>query len=58
MIKFNSHAIRKIIDYLKFDKKNTNGMVNYVLIDAIGSTRLDIQVPNQLVLEAFAYYME
>lgn len=47
---------KPIIDLLKFDKKNTHGDVNFVLLEDIGKPKLDIVVDNQLIKEAFLYY--
>jgi len=44
-----------IIELLKFDKKNTYGNVNFVLLNNIGQTLLDCKVDNALILEAFEY---
>lgn len=47
-----------IMDLLKFDKKNAHGNINFVLLNAIGQPALDVQVPDELIIAAFAYYME
>jgi 3-dehydroquinate synthase len=49
---------KDIMALLKFDKKNAHGKINFVLLHAIGDPAIDIQVPDALVMEAFAYYME
>lgn len=48
----------KIIHLMKFDKKNEGGRINFVLLRKIGEPVMDRQVPNQLVLEAFRYYLD
>ncbi|PWK19974.1 3-dehydroquinate synthase [Xanthomarina spongicola] len=45
-----------IIDLLKFDKKNEHGIVNFVLLKKIGETKVNCQVENSLIIEAFKYY--
>jgi 3-dehydroquinate synthase len=45
-----------IIDLLKHDKKNSHGVVKFVLLEAIGKPKIDCVVSNELILEAFAYY--
>ena len=55
-INFNQVDIDHIINNLKFDKKNTNGQVNFVLLKAIGEATIDQQVAHKLIFEAFDYY--
>ena len=45
-----------IIDLLKHDKKNSHGIVKFVLLEAIGKPKIDCVVSNELILEAFEYY--
>ena len=47
---------KPIIDLLKFDKKNEHGNINFVLLESIGNPKVDCQVPNKLIIEAFSYY--
>ena len=49
----DKHAI---ISLLKFDKKNSHGFINFVLLKRIGEAVIDQQVPEDLFLEAFTYY--
>ena len=46
----------KIIDLMKYDKKNTHGNINFVLITNIGKTTIDRKVANETIFEAFEYY--
>ena len=46
----------KILDLLKFDKKNTHGNINFVLLKDIGQPVIDCRVPENLLLEALAFY--
>lgn len=45
-----------IINLLKFDKKNTHGNINFVLLKDIGQTKIDCIVGNDVILDAFKYY--
>ena len=45
-----------IIELMKFDKKNVNGKVNFVLLDQMENCKIDIQVNNNLILEGLNYY--
>ncbi|NQY05209.1 MAG: 3-dehydroquinate synthase [Flavobacteriaceae bacterium] len=45
-----------IIELMKYDKKNTHGKINFVLLSKIGSTVIDQSVPNELIIKAFDYY--
>ncbi|MDW5288401.1 3-dehydroquinate synthase [Formosa sp. PL04] len=47
-----------IIELLKYDKKNSHGNVNFVLLTAIGETKIDCIVPNDLLIEALNFYNE
>ncbi|MCY2687133.1 3-dehydroquinate synthase [Salinimicrobium sp. TH3] len=47
----------KIIDLLKYDKKNEGGKINFVLLRKIGEPVIDREVPNSLILEAFRFYL-
>lgn len=54
-----THAdIEAILKLLKFDKKNSHGNINFVLLKAIGETVIDIQVPQELLIDSFAYYKQ
>jgi 3-dehydroquinate synthase len=53
---FSVTAQEKILELLIFDKKNSHGQVNFMLLEAIGKPKLDVQVPNELFKEAFAFY--
>lgn len=57
-VDFNAEDIDAIVELLKFDKKNSHGDVNFVLLQSIGKTVTDIRVPAHLIDEAFAYYKE
>ncbi len=57
-IDFSESDIEEILNLLKFDKKNTHGHINFVLIKRIGEAVIDNRVPEELFSEAFAYYSE
>lgn len=57
-VDFNTDDIKAILDLLKYDKKNSHGDVNFVLLQAIGTAVWDVKVPENLFDEAFAYYKE
>ncbi|WP_034922260.1 3-dehydroquinate synthase [Gillisia sp. CAL575] len=47
-----------VIDLLKFDKKNSHGNINFVLLKDIGEAKIDVNVPNDQLLEAMNYYLK
>ncbi|MFT4697524.1 MAG: 3-dehydroquinate synthase [Flavobacteriaceae bacterium] len=55
-VDFTPKDIDSIIELLKYDKKNSNGKVLFVLLSAIGSCKINQEVPNDLIFEAFEYY--
>jgi len=55
-VEFNNSDINKVLELLKFDKKNEHGNINFVLLKDIGESVVDCQVSNELILEAFDYY--
>lgn len=55
---FTEKDIAEIVELLKYDKKNSHGNINFVLLNAIGKTQTDVTVAPELFHEAFAYYME
>ncbi len=57
-VDFSSNDIDNILSLLKFDKKNSHGNINFVLLNSIGEPAIDVKVPNDLFLDAFAYYKE
>ena len=58
IVNFTETDIEAILDYLKFDKKNSHGNINFVLLKEIGSPVWDCLVDNQLILKSFSYYKE
>ncbi|PTL98877.1 MAG: 3-dehydroquinate synthase, partial [Bacteroidetes bacterium] len=55
-VEFQNDDYQKIINLLKFDKKNSHGNINFVLLTDIAASKIDCIVHNQLILEAFDYY--
>lgn len=45
-----------IIELLKFDKKNSHGNINFVLLEHIGQPKIDCKVENNLIFDAFNFY--
>lgn len=56
LVEFTNNDYLEIIDLLKFDKKNTHGNINFVLLEDIGKSKIDCKVENALIMEAFDYY--
>ncbi len=55
-LKFTTSDIGNIINLLKFDKKNNKGIINFVLLQEIGSAIIDCQVSEELIYDAFQFY--
>jgi len=53
---FEKKEILKIIELMKYDKKNNADKVNFVLLKGVGEPRLDCQVEENLIFEAFEFY--
>ena len=47
---------KEAVALLKFDKKNSHGQIKYVLLERIGSAVIDVQVKDNDLNDAFAYY--
>lgn len=48
--------IEPIIELMKYDKKNSHGSVNFVLLKDLGVHEIDVTVDNKLIHEAFQFY--
>lgn len=57
-VSFTAKDIDAILELLKYDKKNSHGNINFVLLKGIGETQIDVTISPELFQEAFAYYME
>ncbi len=55
-VAFSSIDIDEIIKLLIYDKKNMNGKVLFVLLKDIGIPKINCEVSNKLILDAFDYY--
>jgi len=55
-IDINENDIEVILKLLKHDKKNSHGIIKFVLLEAIGKPKIDCQVSNTIIFEAFEYY--
>ncbi|MDO6491084.1 MAG: 3-dehydroquinate synthase [Cellulophaga sp.] len=55
-VEFTEEDIKNILTYLKFDKKNSHGNINFVLLKSIGNCQIDVTVPEDLLHQSFAYY--
>lgn len=53
----HSTDYKSIIDLLKYDKKNSYGNINFVLLAKIGQPVLDCNVNNELIEHAFDFYL-
>ena len=45
-----------ILEFLKHDKKNVNGQVNFVLLKDYEDHKLDCKVPEELIIESMEFY--
>lgn len=57
-VDFKQEAIDQIIELTKFDKKNSHGAINFVLLNTIGTAQIDVTASPELVRESFAYYAQ
>lgn len=55
-IKIDSEDSRSIIKLIKFDKKNKDGKVLFVLLSEIGKSEIDIEVPKKTIIESIEFY--
>lgn len=53
---FDISEQHKIISYLKHDKKNTHGRINFVLLKDVGDYVIDCQITNQEIFDAFNFW--
>lgn len=45
-----------VLDYMKHDKKNVSGQINFVLLEAIEKYKIDCKVATELVIESLDFY--
>ena len=55
-VKFSDKDITNIKTYLKHDKKNSAGNINFVLLEDIGQPKINCKVSDDQIKKAFAYY--
>ncbi len=55
-IQFEEKDYEYILELMKHDKKNSHGVIKFVLLEAIGKSKIDKEVSNEIILEAFRYY--
>ena len=55
-VEFLEDDFDNILKLMKYDKKNSHGKVNFVLLKKIGNPVFDIEIPVELFAKAFAYY--
>tara|TARA_R110000850_G_scaffold80862_1_gene173544 strand:+ start:87884 stop:88957 length:1074 start_codon:yes stop_codon:yes gene_type:complete len=55
-INFNKEAIDEILPLMKFDKKNKNGNINFVFLEAIGKPLFECRADNNFIYNAFDFY--
>ncbi len=46
----------QVLNLLKFDKKNSHGNINFVLLEKIGRPVIDVQVPQDLLSQGLHFY--
>jgi 3-dehydroquinate synthase len=56
IISFTESDLNEIVELLLHDKKNEYGRVNFVLIDSIGKIKINQEVENESIIEAFQDY--
>lgn len=57
-VEFDSNDIDAVLKLLKYDKKNSHGDINFVLLQSIGDAVTDVKIPDHLFYKAFEYYRE
>lgn len=53
---FDDDSKKQITDLMQSDKKNSHGKVKFVLLESIGKCKIDVEVENALINEAFDFY--
>lgn len=57
-VEFDRDDIDAVLKLLKYDKKNSHGDINFVLLQSIGDAVTDVKIPDHLFHKAFEYYRE
>lgn len=53
---FSDSEIKEIVDLLIYDKKNQGGKIYFVLLHDFAKHKINCEVPDSLIKEAFSYY--
>jgi 3-dehydroquinate synthase len=53
----NINDFAPIIDLMKYDKKNLNGKINFVLLDKMETCKIDVQVSQEMLVEGIEFYL-
>jgi len=55
-VKINYEDSRSIMRLIKFDKKNKEGKVLFVLLYEIGKIKINVEVPKNIIIESIEFY--
>jgi len=55
-IEIQKEDFSAILEYLKHDKKNVNGQINFVLLNDFENYKIDCIVPEKLIIQSLEYY--
>lgn len=55
---FNENDFENILQLMKFDKKNINGNIRFVLLMDIAHSKIDCHVETPLIIESLKYYLD
>ncbi|NCO63296.1 MAG: 3-dehydroquinate synthase [Flavobacteriales bacterium] len=56
VVSFDESEYVPILELMKFDKKNHHGNINFVLLEAIGTPKIDCLVEESILIDAFKFY--
>ncbi|MBC2844974.1 3-dehydroquinate synthase [Winogradskyella flava] len=56
LVSINENDQKLISNFMKHDKKNSHGIIKFVLLNAIGIPKIDCEVNAEIISEAFDYY--
>ena len=55
-VEISAEAQTQMLELLKYDKKNSHGIVKFALLEALGKPKIDVEVPLELLEQAFEDY--
>jgi 3-dehydroquinate synthase len=58
LIEFDKEQIKSINKLLIHDKKNSHGNINFTLLKTIGKYVIDQKADEELIIQAFNYYLK